>query len=83
MKSVFSTAPTDWGISYIYGEMVDFGNSDKMKKISGKVEPSWLGCRLHRLHLWREVRTQSNIKLHLKLWGMWSTPLLPLFPHSL
>ena len=25
---------------YIYGEMVDFGNSDKMIKVSGKVDKS-------------------------------------------
>ena len=57
---------------------------------------SW-GCRIHRLHLCREVRTPTTTKcpgyntkqsdgevpLTLELWGMQSTPSLPLLPGPL
>ena len=56
---------------------------------------SW-GCRIHRLHLYGEVRPPPNecpeydtkyfdgeVPVMLRPWGKWSTPSLPLFPGPL
>ena len=56
---------------------------------------SW-GCRIHRLLLGRGVRHPHNkypgydtkqsdgeVPVMVELWGMWSTPSLPLLPGSL
>ena len=58
--------------------------------------PVGWGCRIHRLHLCRGVKfppsptsvldmTQNNgdVPVILELWGMQSTPLLPLLPGPL
>ena len=58
--------------------------------------PVGWGCRIHRLHLCRGVRTPTNecpyydtkqsdgeVPLMLRLWGMRSTPSLPLLPGPL
>ena len=59
--------------------------------------PVGWGCRIHWLHLCRGVRPPSpnkcpvydtkqsddHVPAMLELWGMWSTPLLPLLPGQL
>ena len=57
--------------------------------------PVGWGCRIHRLHLCKEVTSPNNypdnntkqydseVPVMLELWGMWSTPSLPSLPGSL
>ena len=59
--------------------------------------PSWLGLRIHPLHLCGEVRlptlnecpgydtkqSDGEVSVMLELWGMWCIPSLPLLPGPL
>ena len=55
------------------------------------------GCRIHRLHVFKGVRplptnqcpgydtkqVEGKTSVNLELWGIWSTPSLPLLPGPL
>ena len=67
-----------------------------LQMVPYQVCPVGWGCKIHRLHLCRRARPASNecpgydikqsddeVPVMLALWGMQSTPSLPLLPGSL
>ena len=73
-------------------------NSNRSKNLETQfyLSPVGWGCRILQLHLYREVKpppneyprydtkqTDGEVPVMLELWGMQSTPLLPLLPFQL
>ena len=89
-------SPTPWCSSYRKWSLRVTLNCCHQLYLIILFTPVGLGCGIHHLHLgWRVKLTHPNkcpgydIKLFdgeapaLEIWGMWSTPLLPLLPDPL